>query len=123
VAVPKYASNSSTIFKIQKIQKIYFFENIQIENIPIENIPIENIPIENIQIENIQIENIQIENIQIENIQIENIQIENIQIENSSNKQKEKNLIISTAEKYRQNIDNYFANIQNSGNSGNFRGK
>jgi hypothetical protein len=103
VAVPKYASNSSTIFKIQKIQKIYFFENIQIENIPIENIPIENI--------------------QIENIQIENIQIENIQIENSSNKQKEKNLIISTAEKYRQNIDNYFANIQNSGNSGNFRGK
>jgi hypothetical protein len=108
VAVPKYASNSSTIFKIQKIQKIYFFENIQIENIPIENIPIENI---------------QIENIQIENIQIENIQIENIQIENSSNKQKEKNLIISTAEKYRQNIDNYFANIQNSGNSGNFRGK
>jgi hypothetical protein len=93
VAVPKYASNSSTIFKIQKIQKIYFFENIQIENIPIENIPIEN------------------------------IQIENIQIENSSNKQKEKNLIISTAEKYRQNIDNYFANIQNSGNSGNFRGK
>jgi uncharacterized protein YjbI with pentapeptide repeats len=118
VAVPKYASNSSTIFKIQKIQKIYFFENIQIENIPIENIQIENI-----QIENIQIENIQIENIQIENIQIENIQIENIQIENSSNKQKEKNLIISTAEKYRQNIDNYFANIQNSGNSGNFRGK